>query len=109
MHKENNLRESTCAVRPNPDQGLGPLRQLQSHFRLGRTAASDQKALLHKRTHYAQRVVHGAIRLVQDQTIRATHQDGHRATHIRDVRELYDLHQRSSFVNISIKVYYEFE
>jgi hypothetical protein len=75
---------------PTNLQRLGPARELRRDLDLGRRAARDQKALVHEAAHAAQRVVQGAVGLVQDEAVGAAQQDGRGAALGGDAGDLDD-------------------
>ena len=85
------LSESLDAVGMHALKRHRPLREVPGDGRLRRPATRNDEALLHQRAHHAQRVVHRAISLGQNELVRAAEQNSLRPPRVRHTGELHDL------------------
>mmetsp|Transcript_6626 Transcript_6626/g.19107 ORF Transcript_6626/g.19107 Transcript_6626/m.19107 type:complete len:208 (+) Transcript_6626:110-733(+) len=90
-HNLQSLCEGSHTVALHPREGLGPLSEGVLDLHLGGGAARHQGALVHQAPQHAQRVVHGALRLLQHQLVAAPQQHRGGAPPVGHPRHLHHL------------------
>eukprot|EP00051_Salpingoeca_urceolata_P003627 m.59233 g.59233 ORF g.59233 m.59233 type:complete len:321 (-) comp12960_c0_seq1:985-1947(-) len=90
-HNFEGLGVGAQAVCLRARQRLGHFCQPQCQLDLGCSPARNKRPLLDEASNHTERVVNGAVGLLQDELVRATHDNAHRCTRLVHARNLDNL------------------
>mmetsp|Transcript_5574 Transcript_5574/g.18894 ORF Transcript_5574/g.18894 Transcript_5574/m.18894 type:complete len:210 (-) Transcript_5574:1079-1708(-) len=103
-HHLEGLRKELDAKRLHAKELVGPVRQAVGGLRLGGPAAGGQEALLHQAAQHAERVVDGPVRLVENELVGRTDEDGHRLARVGHARDADDLAVRRRLLGDEVRL-----